>query len=66
MAEKNLTRLPVLSRAGGTIGVIALSDLLSARTRVLDEEQRRERILGTREQLRAVKALFGGDRRKAS
>jgi len=66
MAEQNLTRLPVLTRAGGTLGIIALSDLLSARNRVLDEEQRRERILGTREQLRAVKALFGGDRRKAS
>ncbi len=66
MAEKGLTRLPVLSRAGGTLGVIELSDLLGARTRVLDSEQRRERILGTREQLRAVASLFGGDRRRAS
>ncbi len=63
MAERGLTRLPVLSRTGETLGVIELSDLLGARTRVLDAEQRRERILGTREQLRAVAALFGGDRR---
>ncbi len=64
MAEKGLTRLPVLSRDGmSTLGVIELSDLLSARTRVLDAEQRRERILGTRTQLRAIASLFGGDRR---
>jgi hypothetical protein len=64
MAEKGLTRLPVLPRNGSTeaLGVIELSDLLSARTRVLDAEQRRERMLGTRAQLRAVAALFGGDR----
>jgi hypothetical protein len=55
----------VLARDGSTdaIGVIELSDLLSARTRVLEAEQRRERTLGTRAQLRAVAALFGGDRR---
>jgi hypothetical protein len=64
MAEKALTRLPVLSRSdGATLGVIELSDLLSARTRILDAEQRRERTLGTRVQLRAIAALFGGDRR---
>ena len=49
MAEKGLTRLPVMPRSGGpAIGVIELSDLLSARTRVLEAEQRRERTLGTR------------------
>ena len=65
MAEKALTRLPVLSRSDGeTLGVIELSDLLSARTRVLDAEQRRERMLGTRTQLRAIAALFGGDRKR--
>jgi len=67
MAEKGLTRLPVLSRIGSdTLGVIELSDLLSARTRVLDAEQRRERILGTRTQLRAIAALFGGDRKRSA
>jgi CIC family chloride channel protein len=66
MAEKGLTRLPVLTRlTGNTLGVIELSDLLTARTRVLDAEQRRERTLGTRTQLRAIAALFGGDRKGA-
>jgi CIC family chloride channel protein len=63
MAEKELTRLPVMSTDGSTLGVIELSDLLSARSRVLDAEQRRERMLGTRTQIRAIAALFGGDRR---
>jgi H+/Cl- antiporter ClcA len=65
MAEKALTRLPVVSRSdGATLGVIELSDLLSARTHVLDAEHRRERMLGTRAQLRAIAALFGGNRKK--
>jgi len=63
MAEKGLTRLPVIGSDGSTIGAIELADLLTARSRVLDAEQRRERILGTRVQLRAISALFGGDRR---
>jgi CBS domain-containing protein len=63
MAEKGITRLPVLSDDGTPTGVIELSDLLSARNRTLEAEQRRERMLGTRAQLRAVAALFGGDRR---
>jgi chloride channel protein, CIC family len=66
MAEKGLTRLPVLAADGSAAGVIELSDLLSARNRTLDAEQRRERMLGTREQLRAVAALFGGDRKPAA
>jgi CIC family chloride channel protein len=67
MAEKGLTRLPVMPRSGGpAIGVIELSDLLSARTRVLEAEQRRERTLGTRTQLRAIAALFGGDRKPSA
>jgi H+/Cl- antiporter ClcA len=47
MAEKGLTRLLVVNPADATrlVGVIALHDLLKARTRHLDEEQRRERIL---------------------
>ncbi len=64
MAEKALTRLPVIRREdGATLGIIELSDLLTARARVLDAEQRRERMLGTRAQLRAIAAMFGGDRR---
>ena len=47
MAEKGLTRLLVVNPADATrlVGVIALHDLLRARTRHLDDEQRRERIL---------------------
>ena len=62
MAEHELTRLPVISPEGATLGIIELSDLLTARSRVLEAEQRRERHLGTRVQLRAIAALFGGDR----
>ena len=63
MAEKGLTRLPVVTSDGSTLGVIELADLLTARSRVLEAEQHRERTLGTRVQLRAIAALFGGDRR---
>ncbi|HET6958896.1 MAG TPA: chloride channel protein, partial [Vicinamibacterales bacterium] len=66
MAERGLTRLPVVTSDGSTMGVIELADLLTARSRVLDAEQRRERILGTRTQLRAIAALFGGDRRRSA
>jgi chloride channel protein, CIC family len=66
MAERGLTRLPVVTSDGSTMGVIELADLLTARSRVLDAEQRRERILGTRTQLRAIAALFGGDRRRTT
>jgi len=48
MAETGLTRLPVVSRSGTFIGMLALTDLLMARTRILEAEQRRERILGAR------------------
>src|SRR5207253_11443842 len=48
MAEAGVTRLPVVSRRDGTlIGMIGLSDLLTARARILEAERRRERILGT-------------------
>ena len=53
MAETGVTRLPVVTRRDGTlIGMIALSDLLTARARILDAEQRRERVLGSRLRLR--------------
>jgi len=47
MAESGLTRFPVVSRGDGTlVGMIALTDLLKARTLNLEAEQRRERVLG--------------------
>jgi CIC family chloride channel protein len=49
MAETGLTRLPVVERADGKlVGMLALTDLLTARTRILEAEQRRERVLGAR------------------
>jgi H+/Cl- antiporter ClcA len=67
MAETGVTRLPVVARqTGEPLGIIELSDLLTARSRILEAEQRRERLLGTREQLRAIGAMFGGDRRRAA
>ena len=48
MAETGLTRLPVVERRDGTlVGMLALTDLLTARARILDAEQRRERVLGS-------------------
>jgi H+/Cl- antiporter ClcA/CBS domain-containing protein len=48
MAETGLTRLPVVERGDGTlVGMLALTDLLTARARILDAEQRRERVLGS-------------------
>jgi CBS domain-containing protein len=47
MAETGATRMPVLER-GETrtlAGIVSLTDLLRARTRTLEEERRRERIL---------------------
>jgi chloride channel protein, CIC family len=48
MAETGLTRFPVVERGDQRrlAGMIALADLLQARTRNLDEERRRERVLG--------------------
>jgi CBS domain-containing protein len=49
MAEKGLTRMPVLER--GTqkfLGLVALDDLLKARGRNLEEERTRERTLKLR------------------
>jgi CBS domain-containing protein len=66
MAETGLTRLPVVVReTGEKTGFIELSDLLTARSRILAAEERRERLLGTRDQLRAIGAMFGGDRQKS-
>ena len=48
MAETGVTQLPVVAREDNAIvGTIALADLLTARTRVLDAEKRRERVFGS-------------------
>jgi H+/Cl- antiporter ClcA len=54
MAETGLTRLPVVTRDGTFFGMIALTDLLTARTRLLEAEQRRERVLMPRFRLPAI------------
>jgi len=60
MAETGHTELLVVSRDDRTtIGVVALSDLLTARTRILDSERRRERVFGLD---LWMPALFGGRR----
>ena len=50
MAESGLTRFPVVDRGddGKLLGMISLRDLLSARTRNLEEERARERVLRIR------------------
>jgi CIC family chloride channel protein len=55
MAGKGVTRLPVVER--GTrrfVGMIALADLLTARVRLLEAEERRERVLGRQFRLPAA------------
>ena len=50
MAETGLTRLPVIDPAAGgkLAGMVSLPDLLRARTRSLEEERNRERLLRLR------------------
>ncbi|HEY2014117.1 MAG TPA: chloride channel protein [Bryobacteraceae bacterium] len=47
MAETGFTRFPVVEREDSRtlVGMISLNDLLRARTRTLEEERRRERVL---------------------
>lgn len=46
MAEQGVTRMPVVQSGNGKfLGIISLGDLLKARSRHLEEEQRRDRIL---------------------
>jgi CBS domain-containing protein len=46
MAEKGVTRMPVVEReTRQLLGLISLDDLLKARTRHLEEERRRERSI---------------------
>jgi chloride channel protein, CIC family len=50
MAETGYTRLPAVNREGPQklVGMISLNDLLKARTRNVDEERHRERVLRIR------------------
>jgi chloride channel protein, CIC family len=48
MAETGLTRLPVVGADGRLIGMVALTDLLTARSRTLEADSRRERVFGSR------------------
>jgi len=50
MAETGRTRMPVVERdnPGKLVGIVSLTDLLRARTRNLEEERRRERVLRIR------------------
>jgi CIC family chloride channel protein len=50
MAETGLTRMPVVERDNPSklVGMVSLTDLLRARTRDLEEERRRERVLRLR------------------
>ena len=49
MADKGFTRMPVIDRTSGKfLGLISLDDLLKARSRHLEEERRRERIIKLR------------------
>jgi CBS domain-containing protein len=59
MAETGLTRFPVVARSDGTLlGMVGLTDLLTARVKILEAERRRERTLGTR--LRLLDVLGPG------
>jgi CBS domain containing-hemolysin-like protein len=56
MAERGLTRMPVVDQASGKfLGLVSLNDLLKARARHLEEERRRERTL-------KLRFLLPGDR----
>jgi CBS domain-containing protein len=50
MAESGFTRFPVLDPAGDgkIVGMVALSDLLRARSKHLEDERARERVLRIR------------------
>jgi CBS domain-containing protein len=49
MAETGLTRFPVIERGSRKLlGMIGLSDLLTARVRNLEAERRRQRVLPVR------------------
>jgi CBS domain-containing protein len=45
MAQKGVTRMPVVERGRRFLGMISLDDLLKASSRHLEQEQRREQTL---------------------
>jgi chloride channel protein, CIC family len=57
MAETGLTEFPVVNRQQRLVGMIGLAELLKARSRNLEAEERRERVFGTR-----VALLLSGKR----
>lgn len=61
MAEKGITRMPVVDDSGSRklLGIISLDDLLKARVRYLEEEHRRERVLPL-----SLRFLLGAAERK--
>jgi CIC family chloride channel protein len=62
MAETGLSRFPVVDREHGRlVGMVALTDLLTARALNLDAEERRERVLGAH-----IALPFRSKRRKVS
>jgi len=58
MSDTGLTRFPVVNneREHKLVGIVALSDLLRARTRSLEEERHRERVLRIHLPLNVAKA----------
>ena len=62
MAETSRTSLPVIDNATGRklAGIVSLEDLLQARVRHLEEEQRRERVLRVRLPFSASDDVAGG------
>lgn len=66
MADTGRTRLPVVERGADPrlVGMVSLTDLLQARTRNLEAERRRERVLGLRvlfpSRARDTSALLSG------
>jgi chloride channel protein, CIC family len=74
MADTGFTRFPVLDPRGDgrIVGMVALSDLLQARTRNLEDERARERVLrirmpfGRQAKVREVALTEGSDFRNGS
>ena len=64
MSETGFTRFPVVNNRveRKLVGMVALSDLLRARTRSLEEERSRERVLRIRNVFRVdSRALHSSD-----
>jgi len=61
MSDTGLTRFPVVEREGSRtlVGMVSLNDLLRARTRSLEEERHRERVLRIRLPFRKQGAISG-------